>query len=233
MSSRRQYLSQAELEEYADIDVIDLTEADDQISQAEEMIDSYVGAQDKFIGYKRGLFGVVTAATATTLSDTSGDTALNTTQDDYFTYAEVEIVTGTGAGQKRTITANDGDSNRITIGTAWTTTPDTTSSYRIYQLGKFPRRCDVFFDADNQKYHKAIPEAVRRAVAAQVQFVINKGPAFFAGDASMKQSETISDYSYTMGSFIGTTPSVMSRLIAPKAKILLRGIMNRKGRIIA
>ena len=233
MSSRRNYLTHAELEEYADIDIVDATEADDQISQAEEMIDAYVGPQDKFLRGKRTYFGIVTAATSTTLADTSGDTPLDLSQDNYFTYSEVEILSGTGSGQKRTIVSSDGDAKSITISTAWTTNPDTTSAYRIYQLGRFPRRCDAFFDSDTQTHHKAIPEAVRRAVAAQVQFVIEKGPSFFAGDSSMKQSETISDYSYTMGSYINTSPGVMARLIAPKAKILLRGITRRIGRIIA
>ena len=63
-TSRRGYLSQSELEQFADITVTNTTEADDRISQAEEIIDAYVGPQDKFLDYT--IEGLVSAAASGT-----------------------------------------------------------------------------------------------------------------------------------------------------------------------
>lgn len=67
--------------------------------------------------------GVATAATGTTL--TNGGKSWTSSQ---WVNAQVRIVSGTGAGQTRTITANTG--TQLTVA-AWTTTPDTTSVYVI------------------------------------------------------------------------------------------------------
>jgi hypothetical protein len=45
--------------------------------------------------------------------------------------AVIRIVSGTGAGQSRLITGYTLANNRVTVNTAWTTTPDTTSGYSI------------------------------------------------------------------------------------------------------
>ncbi len=71
IASRRGYVTQAELATLADITITDATEADDRISQAEELIDAYVGYIDPFDPITH--FGEVTSSTATILSDTSGD----------------------------------------------------------------------------------------------------------------------------------------------------------------
>jgi hypothetical protein len=223
MSSKRQYLSQAELAEYADITITNTTEADDQISQAEELIDTYVGFQRKFLG--EDVKGRVASATSTTFN-LETQRHVNVFQKNYFTYCEVEIIGGTGSGQRRTISASTYE-GVVTVSSVWTTTPDSTSYYRIYQLGKFPRACDTYFDgqATPSLYLKNIPEALKRATAAQVQYMIQQGTAFFSGENTIMQSETIGDYSYTRGnSGDGTT-----NLIAPKAKQYLKGITNRKG----
>ena len=62
--------------------------------------------------------------TGTTLQDTSKSWTVN----EYATYT-VRITGGTGVGQWRTISSNT--SNTLTIGTAWDTTPDGTSTYEI------------------------------------------------------------------------------------------------------
>lgn len=224
-TSRRSYLSQSELEQYANITVTDTSEADDQISQAEEMVDQYIGAQTKFYPYT--LNGRAVSATTNTL--TLNELHQNTMQKDYLKWCEIEIIGGTGAGQRRKITTQTYE-GVVTVDSAWSTTPDNTSFYKIYQLGKFPRYKDVYFDSNNtpEQYYKSIPENVKRAVAAQVEFIIEMGSRFFASDQIEKVSERIGDYSYTNAE----THQGVSRLIAPKAKMLLRGIRNITGEIV-
>lgn len=227
MASRRGYLSQEELAQYADITINDTTEADDQISMAEELIDAWVGFQDKF--QKRDIFGQVSSATATTVTDS---TTLNSLDqiDDYFKGAEIEIVGGTGSGQRRVISSSVRSTKTVTVVSNFSTVPDSTSAFRIYQLGKFPRPRDVFSAADGSKYYKSIPEAVKRATAAQVEYIINQGVKYFASEGVDMESERIGNYSYSKGQ--GGSLSTLSKLIAPKARALLRGITNRTGRII-
>jgi hypothetical protein len=74
-------------------------------------------------GYRQFATGTATSATATTLVNS----AKAWTVSQWVNY-QVRIVSGTGAGQLRTITANDATS--ITVAT-WTTTPDATSVYSI------------------------------------------------------------------------------------------------------
>lgn len=225
-TSRRGYLSQSELEQLANITITDTVEADDRISQAEEMIDAYVGAQEKYLEHK--ITGLASAAGATSL--TLEQSQQNTYDIDYFKLFEIEILGGTGEGQRRKITGST-KAGVLTIDSAWTVTPSTNSFYRIYQVGKFPRRCDVetYTNGVNTTYYKSIPEAIKRAVAAQVEYFIEMGDAFFAGDKSEMESESIGDYSYTKGQGIAS----ISKLISPKAKSLLKGIFNRTGVIIA
>jgi hypothetical protein len=225
MASKRAYLTQAELAEFADITITDTTEADDQITMAEEIIDAYVGAQDSF--YKSTITNLASSGGASTL--TLHTDHQNVYNNDYLAGCQIEIIGGTGSGQRRIISTQT-KAGVVTVTEAWTTQPDSTSFYKIYQLGKFPRNQDVSFDSNlsADKYYKSIPEAVKRAVAAQVQYIIEMGDKFFATDDSGKQSESIGDYSYTNAE--GSARH--NRLIAPKAKMLLRGIKNIKGQII-
>lgn len=224
-TSRRGYLTQDELEQYADIDVTDATEADDQISQAEELIDAYVGPQVKAV--KETIEGRVASATSTTIT-LEASRHQDVFQKNYFVYCELEIVGGTGIGQRKIITGST-YAGVLTVVSSWTTTPDSTSYYKIYQLGKFPRQQDEYFDGNvsPQIYVKSIPEAVKRAVAAQVEYMIKVGASMADGTSTL-QSETIGDYSYSRGDGGGGS----TNLIAPKAKQYLRGITNRRGVMI-
>lgn len=227
-SSRRGYLSQAELKQYANILINDTDEADDVISQAEEIIDSYVGYQQSFFqGAVNGR--CASAGGASTLYLDSDQQSVY--QKDYFKGCEIEILGGTGTGQRRRISASDYADGKITVADAWDTTPDTTSFYRIYQLGKFPRREDVTYYTDSTpyQYYKQIPEAVKRATAAQVEFFKEMGTGYFASDKSSKDSERIMSYSYTRAKGQG---SEISRMIAPKAKAILKAVRNRVGEIV-
>lgn len=68
--------------------------------------------------------GTASAATSTTLTDSSRAWTVNV-----HTRRLVQIVAGTGAGQYRYVASNT--ATQLTVDTAWTTTPDTTSVYEI------------------------------------------------------------------------------------------------------
>ena len=225
MASRRNYVTSDEVEELSNVtsEVSDL-----QISEAEELIDGYVGFQNKF--FPHDLQGK--AASGAVGSITLQSNQQNIYDVDYFKWCEVEIIGGTGAGQRRVITASTKE-GVLTPASNFATAPDNTSFYKIYQLGKFPRHCDVLLYSESSPttYYKQIPENIKRAVAAQVEYMIQMGLNFFATDQSEKVSERIGDYSYANAESEagGVGPS---KLIAPKAKILLRGFKNRTGQIL-
>jgi len=224
-TSRRMYLSIDELEQYADITVTDNAEANDQISQAEEAVDTYIRRGQKFMPYI--VEGKATDGSTTTLIDTSSDNQLEK-DDNFFLWCELEILHGTNAGERRRITASDKDTKTITVESAFTSSIDTTSFYRIHQLGLFPRSKDVIHDGDDSTYYKSIPEAIKRATAFQVKYMIDNGAEFFSTGADFK-SETIGDYSYSRQDGV----NMSDVLIAPKAREILKPYMNRIGQIVA
>ncbi len=72
-----------------------------------------------------GLSGTSSGSnTSTTLNDTSQSWAAN-----LFTNESITITGGTGSGQSKTIASNT--VTQVTVTSAWATTPDTTSTYRI------------------------------------------------------------------------------------------------------
>lgn len=225
MASNRQYLTQAELAEFADITISNAGEADDQISQAEELIDQFVGFQNKAV--KEVVEGKVSAVSGNTF--TLETRHQNVYQQDYFVYCWVEIIGGTGIGQRKQITASTYAG--VITHSAFSPALSTDSIYRIWQLGKFPRHKDSFYYSTETptRYYKHVPEAVKRATAAQVHFMIEMGKAYFATLSSQLSEEEIGDYRYAK---FENSSSGLNNLIAPKAKLLLRGIINHKGQMI-
>lgn len=69
-------------------------------------------------------YGTATSSTSTTLTDTSKSWTTN-----IYNGATITITGGTGAGQTRTISSNT--STQVTVTSAWTTNPDSTSAYEI------------------------------------------------------------------------------------------------------
>lgn len=220
MASRRGYVTTTEVDALTGL----TASTDVQISEAEELIDAYVGFQKKF--YNQQLSGLASAGGTTSVTLNSDE--VNIFEIDYFKGMEIEIIGGTGIGQ-RTIISSSTKAGVLTFATA-ITGADATSYYTIYQLGKFPRTKDVFYDAETApyQYYKQIPEAVKRATASQVEFMIKMGDAYFQTDKSNFESERIGDYAYDKGEGGG---GHLANMIAPKAKTLLRGIVNRKGTI--
>lgn len=224
MSSRRLYATATEINA-----AFGFTPTDAQMDIAESLIDSYVGFQEKFLCHP--ITGRAAAGGAASI--TLEVSQQNLYELDYFKYCEVEIIGGTGAGQRRTVSTNVKASGLVTVSANWDTVPDATSIYRIYQLGKFPREKDAVFYSSSAPfaYAKSIPDAVRQAAMAQVEYMHNMGDTFFGTDKADKVSEDIGDYSYeNAASGVGVTG--VSKFIAPKAKLLLKGIRNVTGRLI-
>ena len=225
MASKRGYTTTTEVDE-----LVGTTGSTDvQINEAEEIIDDYVGYQDKFLDYE--IRGLLAAGGVNNL--TLEQIHQNNMQLNYLRGCWIEIMGGAGEGQRAKITAQT-LAGVVTLETNLSVATDITSYYRIYQLGKFPRQCDTEFDGLHTptQYRKSIPDKVRRATAAQVEFMINQGKAFFGSDAPDMESESIGDYSYSKaGRGSGVTAGAV-KLIAPKAKLLLKGIINRTGSIV-
>src|SRR5436853_5838370 len=135
----RNYLSVAKLQTIANITVTNNSEALRQLDRAEEAIDDYVGVQVRNVPIEYR--GQVSTASNKVITDTSNSSQLHVT-DDYFKYCVIEIVSGTGIGQMRHISASSMTGYSVTILDDWDTSLDTTSAFRIYQLGKFPRVTD-------------------------------------------------------------------------------------------
>lgn len=222
-TSRRGYVSKEEVADYTGAVVGTITDA--IIQKAEEIIDGIVGYHEKFM--PNVVEGKVSVATANTL--TLEDTHQNTNQNDYYVLCEVEIIGGTGAGQRRKITGST-LAGVLTVDTNWTTQIDSTSIYKIYQLGKFPRQQDIYFDSRNtpNTYYKTIPDAIKRAVCAEYEYILEMGDSFFAGGGDSVISERIGDYSYQNAD--GDVSE--DDLVSNKVKLLLTGYIKRTGKII-
>lgn len=230
MASKRRYATIEQIEQFADITSLDDDEFEDRISQAEELIDAWVGFQTK--AFSRKIQIEVSSVNGKTIADDRVATQL-TYEDDFFAGCTLEVIGGAGAGQTRTIVSSNKDAKSITYeGDTLSPNVDTTSIIRIYQLGKFPRNIDMQLNRAGNKYYKMITDAVTRATAAQLEYMINQGDEFFGTDDPDKESERIGNYSYSGGSS-NAQRSALVRMIAPRARTLLRGITNRTGRIEA
>jgi hypothetical protein len=224
MASKRGYTTTDEVNEDLGITVTDA-----QINKAEEIIDDFIGAQDKFMSYE--IRGLVAAGGAS--SFTLEDEQQNNMQKNFLRGCWVEIIGGSGEGQRKKITGQTYE-GVVTIEGSFSPALDTTSYYRIWQLGKFPRKQDVSYDSEHvpNQYYKSIPEKVRKATVAQIEYMVNLGDNFFGSDKVDMVAEHIADYSYDKGSNNQQSATGIARLIAPKAKILLSGLKNRLGEII-
>lgn len=220
IETKRGYITKQEVENYCDIAITDNDEAIERMELAEEIIDKYVGFQNAFQRYE--ITGTATGGTTTTLVDDSGNTLLGGSIDDRYTYCILHIIGGTNAGEERVITAQDSDTKTVTVQKAFTNEIDATSVYRIYQLSKFPRTQDA--KLIDGIYYKYVPEQVKKACLAQIEYMIEMGDDFFVSGID-KKTENIDGYGYSI-------PDSVRRAISPKAREYLKGFTNRKGKLI-
>jgi len=219
IETKRGYITKEEVENYCDIAITDDDEAIERMELAEEIIDKYVGFQNAFMRYERS--GTATGGTTTTLTDTSSSSQVNSITENILSYCILEIISGTNSGESRMIISND-TSGVLTVHSAFSSAIDSTSVYRIYQLAKFPRGVD--YKLIDNVYYKYVPEQVKKATLAQIQYMIEMGDDFFISGVD-KSSENIDGYDYE-------TVKGTRREIAPKAREYLRGLVNRKGVLI-
>lgn len=216
--SRRRYLSFAELEQFADIRITNEQEAKDRISQAEELLDAYLGFAEKFL--KRELLCVVKSVDGKNIEIDKNY------KSGFLTYTSFEVLKGGGQGSRNEIEDNEDD--KITC-VATPTDVEEGSVLRIYQLGKYPRAkdCQIF----GQSWIKTIPEEIRRGVAFQVAFMIEQGDEYFNTDVSAKTSESIGDYSYSKGGS-NQNSGFSTSLISPRTKDIVKNFVNRVGKFV-
>lgn len=224
----RNYLSISELETLGGLEVLDDTEALRQIARAEAAVDNYVGNQ--LLAIDGSYTGKITAVDGKTIFDTEGSSHL-TLNDGYFAGGVIEIVSGTGKGQARAIESSNKDARSITTVDDWDTAPDTTSYFKIYQLGSFPRYEDAYTSADGLFHFRSVPDAIKQAVVAQIEYSIAQGEGFMNGDDSSFTSEKIGNYSYSKGDGSGSYAGVT--LTSPRARNLLRGFKRSIGELQA
>lgn len=218
MSTLRNYIK------LTDVQAVHSSATEAQLDLAEQLIDQYVGKQNKHIP---GSFdGEISAINTLVISDTSSISKLDSAgYDNYWLNCVIEFMSGLAAGEVKCITASDYSAKSVTIDSATIGTLAAGDVFRIYQLAKFPRQKDTF--NRDTVFYKAIPQAVREAVIAQVGFIIEKGDNYFSGDDAEMDSESIMSYNYSRGANSGQ--SAVIKMLAPKARILLRGIKNRTG----
>lgn len=198
-----------------------------QVALAEALIDAYVGRQPVF--YPGEIVGNVSSSLTSKVIDTNTNSPLYVTSNT-FTYCIIEIIGGSGVGQSRFITASDRDERSVTFeGDPFSPALDDTSVYRIYQLGKFPRRQDSRTPSGQSTFYKYIPDAIKNATIAQAQFIVEQGDDYFTGDDSEMDSERILSYSYSRGGNAGQ--SALVKFVSPQARAFLKGYKNSTGMI--
>lgn len=226
MDTARGYLTKAELDVYAP----GITGSDDEkialIDRAEGLIDSYIGHQDRAVNME--IRGVAVSGDTDKLQ-MGGNEVNKASGANYLKGCAIEILDGTAEGEVRIIKSQTLQ-GEITVTKNWTTPPDATSYYRIYQVGKLPRQGkDLTNDTVNgeNRYFRTIPIVVKQAVAAQVEYIEKMGIDYFTGGDSNMQSESSDGYSYSRGEN-GTSGK---GLIAPAVRSVLAGsgIINRTG----
>lgn len=99
--------------------------------------------------------GTATAGATGSLTDTSK----RNEADDYWKGGVIEILAGTGAGQARDVTGFTQSTSVITVTPNWTTTPDTTSVYRIVKSYS-NKISQCFEELENMIYNKGMRDAL-------------------------------------------------------------------------
>ncbi len=226
MSTRRYYIEESDAP----------TATADQIALAEEIIDQYVGTQDSYFDSDDVRQGEITSLlSGNKIIDTSSISQLGPSiYINFYDRMVVEFLSGAQAGTIRPITASDSTDYSITYDGTALAGLAVGDIFKIYQLGKFPRCKDVLtrLNSDNRsQIYKSIPRQVKDAVIAQAEYIVELGDDYFTGNDTDAASESIGNYSYSNAG--GGNQSATVKMVAPKARTLLRGIMSRLGRLEA
>lgn len=175
------------------------------LNQAEQMIDNAIANFYNLPwrkAYQGSLVksGLATDSTLTITGDALTQNSLSRTV--------IQILTGAKAGKQSYVSGNT--SNVITFVTIAGLSG--TVEFRVYQLGKAPFASDVYNN------NKVINEAVKNAVAYQVEAMLNfDNLGISVKDGKNKKSESIgTSYSYTLDDKANGTKSALE-LLAPQS----------------
>lgn len=155
---------------------------------------------------QKSLTGVVDSATTNTIVCDDLVDEINY-PNDYWNNGAIVIISGTGKGQVKLITDFVASTGTVTISGEWTTTPDTTSNFRII---------------------KEIPLEVKHATIEQALYIVNGGGKRASLQAEGVTSYTIGDLSET---FAGAGGSGEVKLCF-EANSLLRGFVSKIGQFV-
>lgn len=212
--------------------VTDHALAADFISDAEKMIDAYVGPFPKFYCDLTGTLDAQLASGATTVSGSSfGNRRPNywAVGGHYLVICDVPgSPTSALIGTKRLIVAST--SGTVTLASGWTVAVPSGTSYYTTQESRFPRWCD----SDPWGTPK-LPDLLDQAVAWQVEYGIQFGSESYGlGDSSVAtgDSELITNRSYGSGYSEGRSVDARRGLavwVAPKVRAIMRRLTNTTG----
>lgn len=200
------------------------------ISDAERIIDVFVGPWPSFYPELTLNLSATLASGATTLqSSTLGDRRPN-----WWAQGGVYVVVKDGPSalirEKRLVVASDTDQLTLASGFPGVLTAGS-AEVILRQESKFPRWEDC--DAQGDPF---LPPQLEAAVAYQVEYGIHFGSEEFGlGDSVVTVDHgEVQSRSYGSGYSESRFPNVVtgfSRLVAPKARGVLKPLMNRTGRL--
>lgn len=202
------------------------------ITDAERMIDAYVGPMPRFYSDLTGAFDAQLASGALTISGTS----FGNRRPNYWARGGHHLIitdvpgapTSALIGTKRLIVASS--SGTITIAAEYTEAVPSGTSYYTHQESRFPRWCDSDPHGTPQ-----LPDELNQAVAWQVEYGIAYGSeAFGLGDDALVTGDDELVTSRTYGSGYSESRRAEARQglaswVAPKARAILRSLINAAG----
>jgi hypothetical protein len=189
MATLRQYLSSEFVTNNTSLKASDIS--DSLITGAELYIDSIIG--NYIIGVNAPAFSRETIETCTieggkiTIPNWNAYT-------DHYSYTVAEVLDGSAIGEYSCQSSIQNSLNHEIIVEDLASSTPYSGLVRFYQIGKFPRNCDV--RAINNRYIKNMPEQLRLAIAYQAEFMAKNTKLF---NSQMLKSENIgTSYSYTL-----------------------------------
>lgn len=203
------------------------------VTAAEQVIDAYVGPGWRFYPEVTGNPLVATSGTSLQ-ADVFGDSSR---EPNYWAHGGlyVEVLSnpsGPGAvGEGRLVVASSGDT--VTLATAFSATLGTDAEFRTYQRSAFPRAWHI-----NAKAAPFLPHELKVATAYQVEYGMQAGgEAFGLSTAQLVTDERggIQSESYGSGYSYSRDSSRVQGLavyLAPRARVLLRRLINSTGHLV-
>jgi len=236
--SRLNYITPGKLAQYIHTmsGVTDNDQAASFITDAERIVDAYVGPAPRFYTDQTGdTSAVIASGTSASVvtADVFGDRRPN-----YWAkgghYLHVLDVPGSPSsaliGESRLIVAST--SGQVTLVSGFLTDVPSGSTFWLHQESAFPR----VWDTDNFGTPR-LPDVLENAVALQVEYGILYGSeAFGLGDSGVATDEgaSVQSRTYASGYSESRQPGQergLARWTAPRARALLRSIMSNAGRL--